>query len=191
VSGPPEGADPDRIELLVAGTDGRRLGVGVGRVDDVLPAPATTRVPRTPPVVRGVARVANSTAVVVDGRRLHAGDGGESAGRDGAADGTTEPETLLIDRDDATPVALLVDRVMGSRTLSVGAIEPPAAADAAVARPSLYAGIARPSAADPIRVLSIGGLVDAVRPAGGASHPVRDAGLEPRRARRRSRPASD
>lgn len=154
------GRDPERVDVLEFELGGQPFGVGVGRVDSVDRVPDSTGVPNTPAAVRGVARVADATAVVVDGRRLYGRDDGDAGGRD------PEGRLIHLDRGDGTPIGLIVDRVAGEATHRVGGIEPVEPGTDAAARvgadPSLYAGVSRDTS--PVRLIAVEGIADAVRP---------------------------
>ncbi|HSB95645.1 MAG TPA: chemotaxis protein, partial [Spongiibacteraceae bacterium] len=57
----------NRLELLLFKLDGKQMyGINVFKVREVLPCPALTSVPRSKPVVRGIAHIRGGTISVMD-----------------------------------------------------------------------------------------------------------------------------
>ena len=119
-------------EMAPASTEGRRewvefvhfrLGndsymLELGWVEKIVRNPSVTQVPQSGPAIAGVANLSGVIPVIIDGRSLL-----ELPARPP----DIEPILLVLDRDNAQPVGVLVDAVAGIDAHQVDHIQPPAA----------------------------------------------------------------
>ena len=96
----------ERVSTLGVQIDGRNWLVDMVDIGEVLPLPPLTGVPFTKPWFRGVANVRGNLFGVIDMAAYE---------HSGAASGDINNRVLLVAERHAFNVALLVDRVLGSR----------------------------------------------------------------------------
>ena len=89
----------------------------LGRVEKIVRDPSVTSVPQSGPAIAGVANLGGVIPVIIDGRALL-----ELPPRPPVSD----PTLLVLDRDNAQTVGVLVDTVVGIDAHHVDHIKPPA-----------------------------------------------------------------
>lgn len=128
------GSEPgeDYVEFLRVVLDGAQFAVELGRVAQVLRRVEVTRVPRTPPAIRGATEVDGDVAAVIDPLAVIGLDGGEGSGDDGHGSGDDDAPRTFVQfyrEGDGDAAGMLVETADTFETVHVSRIVPPAEAD--------------------------------------------------------------
>lgn len=126
----PSGAVPAMSKVVLLEVAGRRLGMHVGDVVEILPAVAVTGLPGAPPIVEGVIDYRGEVLPVIDGRAR--------IGVEPRAPRLSD--RFVVVRTAARTVAVRVDAALGLSDVAVIDVE---RAVSSAPAPLLVAGLAR------------------------------------------------
>ena len=116
-------SDAGQVQLCVVRLGDEAYALDLRRVDEILPVPTVTPVPRAPTFLEGVARLRGEVLPIVDARKRLGVAGTQSPARTPSGK-PRRTERLVVCRIGRRRIGVLVDAVLAVRRVAKQALRP-------------------------------------------------------------------